>query len=838
VTPLLHLASARFYLRHPWQLALAIVGVSLGVAVYVGVDLANDSAARAFELTADAVRGETTHRVVPAGTDMSEDVYRDLVLDQGFVDAAPVLLGSVSIAGRPGRRVSLLGIDPVQEGSVRAYSAFTPLRGAVDLARLIAEPGTVLVPPALAEEIGVAPGDAIGLVAGGRQTRAVVLGSAPAAGRDIESEPPMLADIATAQEVLGSLGRISYVDLRLTNAEASALQQHLPAGTALVPADQDGGFAALASAFRTNLTAFGLLSLVVGLFLIYGTMSFAVLQRRTTLGVLRAIGVSRHELLVMVLVEAFVIGGLATILGVLVGRGLASGLVDLVLKSIGDLRFSAAVRPAEPSPWIYVQGTVLGLGATLLAAAKPAVEAARSTPTDSLQRNTLERGAIRGARRAAGGAVLILLASGALLAFGPSDLEVGLTGLFGVLASGALLTPAATMVLMSLADRLVGRRLGLAVSLAIRGVNASLSRTAVAAAALTVAVATVNGVGLMIQSFRTSLEDWLAATLTADVYVGFDGSASDAPEDAVREALEGLDGVERLSLTRSVAVPTANGEVTIRAQQPGSRGYGLTLVAGEPDTAFGALDAGTGVVVSERLLSAWNLEVGDTLMVPSDEGVQRLPIAGAFRDFNAGGYTVVMGMERYRRDWHDRGLSGVGIELADGVRPVAVEAAVRERMTPFGAARIRSTTEIERISLEVFDRTFEITEVLRALAAIVAFFGVLSALLAIELDRARELAVLRALGFAPREITSTLLAQTALLGGAAGVIAMPLGIGLAYLLVHVINRRAFGWSMELLVAPEPLVVGLCTAVAAAIIAGAYPAWRASRGPVGVALREE
>jgi putative ABC transport system permease protein len=151
---------------------------------------------------------------------------------------------------------------------------------------------------------------------------------------------------------------------------------------------------------------------------------------------------------------------------------------------------------------------------------------------------------------------------------------------------------------------------------------------------------------------------------------------------------------------------------------------------------------------------------------------------------------------------------------------------------------VRSSAGIERLSLEVFDRTFKITEVLRALAAIVAFLGVLSALLAIEMERAREMGVLRALGFAPQQLRTLLLVQTGLLGLVAGLVAMPIGSALAGLLVHVINRRAFGWSMDLVLAPADLALGLALAVGAALLAGVYPAWRASRGDLALALREE
>jgi putative ABC transport system permease protein len=213
-----------------------------------------------------------------------------------------------------------------------------------------------------------------------------------------------------------------------------------------------------------------------------------------------------------------------------------------------------------------------------------------------------------------------------------------------------------------------------------------------------------------------------------------------------------------------------------------------------------------------------------------------LPIAGAFRDFNTGVPAVVMSLDAYRRDWRDDELTGVGIDLAANADEAAVEAAVRSLVG--SSARLRSSSRLKELSLAVFDRTFEVTEVLRVLAGIVAFLGILSALLAIELERARELGVLRTLGFTPRGLAATLLTQTGLLGLAAGIAAAPIGTALALLLVHVINRRSFGWTMDFVLTPQALVSGVSLAIVAAVLAGIYPAWRASRIELGAALRED
>jgi putative ABC transport system permease protein len=233
VTGLLRRASLRFYLRHPWQLGLAIAGISLGVGVHVGVGLANDSAARAFDVAATAVRGAVTHRLLPLDGALDENLYSELVVRDGTVTAAPVVEGEVGIAGRPRLRVPLLGIDMLLGAPALRMAQVAPSSGS-DIARLVAEAGTVLLPEELTRILGVASGDSLTLTVGGREASVQVIGTVQAAGSDIRAEPPIVADIATAQELLARHGYIDRVDLSLTDSQQRTLAAALPAGTVVV----------------------------------------------------------------------------------------------------------------------------------------------------------------------------------------------------------------------------------------------------------------------------------------------------------------------------------------------------------------------------------------------------------------------------------------------------------------------------------------------------------------------------------------------------------------------------------------------------------------------------
>jgi putative ABC transport system permease protein len=183
-------------------------------------------------------------------------------------------------------------------------------------------------------------------------------------------------------------------------------------------------------------------------------------------------------------------------------------------------------------------------------------------------------------------------------------------------------------------------------------------------------------------------------------------------------------------------------------------------------------------------------------------------------------------------------VSSIGLTLEPGRDVGAVVADLRAYAGEGQDLQVRSNRAIRAASLEIFDRTFAITGVLRVLATVVAAIGVLSALMALQLERARELGVLRAQGLMPREVWRLVMAETGLLGGIAGVLAVPVGLGMALVLIHVINRRAFGWSIDTTVPAEVLLQAVGLAVLAALAAGVYPAWRLARTPPAAALRAE
>lgn len=847
MSPLLGVAVWRHALRHPVQLALAVLGIALGVAVVVSIDLANASAQRAFELSAEGLAGRATHVIEAGPAGLPEQVYVDLRLGAGVRRAAPVVEGHVALLDHPGRTLLLLGLDPFADRTVRSFVAAPGEGGGAYLPALLTRPTSVLLSAPLARTLGVGVGDPLALRAAGHRVTVTVVGLLEPADELARQtlEGVLVADVSTAQEVLGLVGRLSRIDLALAHeAELERVRAALPAGVRLGRAGSRAPVLdQMTRAFRLNLTMLSLLALLVGVFLIYNTMTFSVVQRRTLFGTLRALGATRPEIFAAVLGEALLVGAAGTALGLLLGVALADAFLALVSRTINDLYFALSVRDVHVEAFSVAKGVLLGVLATAAAAALPAREATRVPPRATLARSTLESGVRRRVPLAAVGGVAMLLGSAALLALPGGSLTVGFVALFGVILGFTLLTPGALVLALRPLPALLGRVGGVLGPLAVRGVSASLSRTGVAVAALMVAVATTVGVGVMVDSFRRSVAVWLEQTLRADLYLsapaGGATRSGEALDPALVQRVAAVPGVQAVSTARNREVDSSLGPVRLSAFAlvPASYG-GFRLLEGDPRSVWPAFEEREGALVSESFAYRHGVGSRARLTLVTDRGERELTVVGVYRDYGSDQGVVAVSRRTYDRYWDDPKVAAIGVYAG----PEADLAALAERLRAVVGAEdgvvLQSNRDVRQASLAVFDRTFAITLALRGLATLVAFVGVLSALMALELERGKEVAILRAMGATRGQVWGLVLSQTGLLGALAGLFAVPLGLTLALILIRVINRRSFGWTLDVHVDPQLLLQAVALAVVAALLAGLYPALRMAGTSPARALREE
>jgi putative ABC transport system permease protein len=820
-----------------------VLSVALGVAVVVSVDLANQSATRAFRLSTEAVVGRATHQIVGGTNGLDQAVYTRLRVDRGYRLSAPIVEGFARAVELGNQTQHILGIDVFAEPPFRTYFTSATQVPLESLATFLTQPGAVLVSADTAARFGLRTGDKIALLLGTQKHTASIVGLLRAPN-DVSTralEGLIITDIATAQELLGMQGRLSRIDLIATPEQAQAIAAQLPGDLRLVPAsEQANTVTQLTAAFQLNLTAFSLLALLVGMFLIYNTTLFSVVQRRRVLGILRCLGVTGQEIFALVLIDSTAAAAIGTIIGLGLGILLGRITVGLVTQTINDLYFSVTVKSVDIDSLSLVKGLALGIGAAMVAAALPAAEAAGVPAVTVLQRSDLEA-RVRRWLPMLTRISLVMMTAGALLLWLIDNIAISFAGILIGLLGVTLAVPVLTIGSMRVAAAILGR-IGLLGRMAARTVTQALSRTSVAIAALMVAVSVVIGVTVMIASFRTTVENWLDETLTADLYVTspmVSANRSTTMDPALAQRIQAIPGVGAIELIRNVDVRSpqlgnvrVNAVTSARRRDP--RLYRSTI--GNPSDIWQAIENGA-VIVSEPFANRHHLQQGGYLTLDSDRGPQTFHVVGVYYEYSSDQGLVLMSLSVYRQFWNDPKISGVSVYIAPTFDANSVEDAVRAAMGGTDVI-VQSHRALRDAALVVFDRTFAITTTLRFISIIVAFIGVLGALMALQLERTRELGTLRAAGMTVSQLWRLTLLESGLMGTTAGVLSIPTGLVLAAILIYIINLRSFGWTIFFTSVPLTYLEALAVSILAALLAAVYPMLRLGRLQVTEALREE
>lgn len=827
----------RDWRRHPLQRLLTLIGMMIAIAVVLAVDLANQSAQRAFDRSMDEVAGTATHQILGPVYGFSDALYTEL-RREGWRTIAPIVEGPLRRTS--GETVYVLGVDPLAEGPFRAVASGI---GELPIQRLLTEPGTVLVSPEVYSRIAAAVYPASPMLEVDTPQGVRILTPLKAPQRGI-GESLWVTDIGTAQVLLNRSGLLDRVDVHLEDPEQIAeLIQRLPDGLEWVPVAARGAAAReLAQAFRINLTAMSLLALLISAFLIYNTQMFSVLRRLEVLDTLRRIGVSRARIFWVVILEALLVGLLGSLLGILLGLWLAQGLIMLVTQTVSDHFFVVAVTSVEPRPLTLLAVLLLGLGLSVLAAWSPAWESLQGRGIGVSGRAALEHRAARLARLVLwlGG---VVFAVGILLAgSGVAGLAGGFLALFLVITGYLLVLPKLLAWGLKVVSAVFSRRFPwLLGRMASRGLEQGLSRSAPATVALTLALAAAIGVSVLVGSFRVSVAEWLGYTLTSDLYLvsaqpASARGAANLPGSWLEEFSTWPD-VTSVSTATTHTVVSERGMVSVFVLSPHADWLQwLNLVEGNREGLEQRLQTRDSVLITESLAAHQQLGTGDQIAISTPMGTRTFRIEGKYRDYSDPGGAILLLADRYYGG-SPTTVHSIGLRIADTLSLSEFEERIEDWLQEQSvAALLTSPAAIEEESMAIFDRTFAITHLLRVITLLVAFVAILSALVALQMERAREYAVLRAVGFWPAGVRQLVFLQGAMLGLFAALAAIPLGLGMGWMLIEVINREAFGWRMDILLPGWPLLENVALGMLAAALASIYPAWRLARMPLVPALR--
>lgn len=806
-----------FFRRHPGQLQLALAGIAAGMAVVTGVALLRAALVDSLDAASAELAGGDAIVVRAPDGPLPTDRYAELSQRPGSPDWVPVQ----RIPVRAGEtRLEVIGVDPFS--AVRNVAAgSTATIPAAGLQWSGTGPPPAAIGASTLQLLGVDDGQPLAVEGPNGSVELIAVGVGGGADRRL------VMDIAVARSAFGIDGGLT--ELLAPGAARSWIDRHLPSDLIAIPLDQQRASARkLTEGLRANLTAMSLLALATGLFVVYAVLSFLVVQRRRTFGVLRAIGMTHRDLARMLAQEGLVLGALGSLIGLVAGTLLADLLLGLLADPVRSIYGQLALARTEPTPGLYA--TLFGLGmAAAIAVTVPVVLEALRVPPGRILRDRGRKP--QGRQHLSVILSLFLVLAGGLWVALDSRLIAALGGLFLVLAGIALRVPPLGFGLLSRAAVVLGRGLpGRSIGL----LAGSRTRLAPALSALSLALALAMGMGMMILGFRVAVDDWVQRLLRADLYV----SAPDrrlAPDEI--EQLANLAEVADVSTVRGVQLVDGT-RLTVYSLPPEAwAGFEWLAVDGDLDTLRTRFEGGQGVAISEPLSRSRSLEAGDGIELALPEGERTLPVLGVFRDYSSDAGFVAADAE-LAAGWLDdlRNVDSVGLYLQPGLDSSALERALGAD-SRFAALRWIGPDDIRAESLAVFDRTFRISWAMAVLVGGIALLALVSALLAHGLERAREYATLRALGLEPNRLFTMVVIQTLGLTVAAAALAVPVALLVHYSLALLIQPRAFGWSVPAALPPiEPILIVVPAALLCGALAGVLPAARITRRQPSSALR--
>lgn len=861
--------------QSPLRSAITALGISLGVAVMIAIRLANASALASFRAATESIAGETSIQITGTAGRFDELLIRDLGWLSQYGQASPVITGYALIetGARPiaskvetfdnagketkpaGEYIQILGVDVLRDRALRRYqllkfgsNANEP--NARDFLSLLVDTQSIILTEKFARRLGLEIGSRVALVIGDQRrefrVRGLLLDEGPARALDGRF---VLMDIAAAQVAFDRKGLLDRLDVKLkqgisveeTEAEISA---RLPAGLQVARPDSAyGQVEKMISAFHFNLNALGSIALVVGLFLIYNTVSISVITRRSEIGILRAIGADRKMTLALFLGEALMLALAGTLVGLVLGRLMASFVVKATATTVETFYIASVAKESASTHSLglieVLVAFAVALPLSLVAALLPAMEASRVRPVE----------AIRGAERLAQGFKLsrkqtvisiVLFAIG----YGLSRLDA-VNGLpvFGYLATlafifgGAFLAPNGLWLMC----RVIGDFLGKIVRLfqaetkmASANLRGAIPRVSISVAALAVSLAMMVAVSILIGSFRETVAYWVDQTLVADLYA--------KPATRTTAIDDGQIPEEAINLIKSdprvAAIDTFAGRNVNFQESPitlGAGDFGVMLEHGrllfkEPSDARDQIREAVGkdeVVVSESFALRFDKHPGDVIDLPTTSGLKPFRVAAVYYDYSNNRGVAVMDQSTYGRHFTRPEPSSLSIYLREGVD---------QEQTSEDFARATSryqlifTTNgaVRREVVRIFDSTFSITYALEAIAIIVAGLGVISTLITLILERRGEIAALGFLGATRAQIRRMIVIEAVMIGSVSQLIGIVIGAMLSFVLIYVINVQSFGWTIQFYVPWTFLAQSTLLILVVTALAGLYPARRASR----------
>lgn len=842
--------------EHPLRSSLTTLGVGLGVAMLVAVLVVNDSLVRGISATVDDLAGTTDLQVSAGGSGFDEALLQTIKATPGVARVVPVLQQTASVLDPRARNEHLIvmGVDMFesQDSAFRKYGSPELEEIRNDPLPFLNSPSSILLSRSFAATHGYKLHDTITLSTGAGVTRFDIWGFLDDAGVGRAFGGAVGVMYYQAMQVAYARGtNIDRVDIAVSDDESGTvanvearLRAALGDGFIVEPPSATGSrMGQMLAGVRNGLSFASVIALLVSSFLIHNTMLIAVAQRRREIGVLRALGLRRKDVVALLTLEGALLGIAGSVLGVALGISLSRLLLNAATRALSEIYLQIAATDIHVGNDVLLAGLGLGTLTAMLASGLPARRAADNPPADTLRTANVVQLVPRplGFTRSDALGLTAIVASRLLLLWPAVG---GFAALAALFLAAALLIPRLIQLARYLTT-IAHRYFSVEARLAHTNLARDLGRTSTTAGALMTSVALAVSFGTFIHSFTTALEDWVSQTMLGDLFVTQGASLSGTSMrnipmgDALSETLAQIPGVAGVQRSRVASIPFRG--LTAKALTTDFDEFlkrsKLLLLEGERDAYADAVRHGA-VGVSENLSRRFNVHKDDLLAVSTQNGTREFRVAGVFVDYSSDVGSIFFDRPTFIDTFHDDRVDAYLVHLHHRRDSERVRRAIIQRFGSSHDLFVLTHHEFRAEVSRTFQQVFSLVRVLELVALIVAVLGIVNAQLANVVDRLREIGVLRALGMLRRQVRRMIVVEAALMGALGTLAGILLGMGLGDALLNHINIVQTGWHFAHRLSPTSILEVLSLTILAATVGGLYPAHRAAKLRVTQALESE
>ncbi len=840
---------------------MTIAGICLGVAAIVSIGIVNKSVLRSFEDSINRVTGRAALQVTGAASGFPEDLLERVQNVPGVEYAVPVIDTQGILVGAKEQSLMILGVDVLQDSNMRDYKLSDESADIPDPLLFLARPDSILLTKELADREGIGIDQTIRIqtVRGIRTLRVRGLLN-PEGPAKVASGNIAVMDYPAAQMAFGKEGRIDRIDVSLLRGEdletvRERIKKAIPGGYSVVtPEGRTKQVESLVSRFQKNINLISFIAVFVGMYLIYNAVSISVVQRKKEIGILRAVGATRGQIIALFLGETFVMAIVGSGLGLAVGVFFARSAIGVVGQAVSELYIKTSVSEITVSGTNLAVGFVTGLLSSLAAALFPALVTTRIAPVSAIRSAPYAEESFLSGRRLAFAAAALVVIAAVLLALYLSFEKSALfhttafmfTSTILLLLGISLATPSVLQGFLHLFRRTISPHVGASGRLAGLNLEKNITRNAVAAAAIFYGISVFVSSSGIIYSTKHSVLEWIDSYVRGDIIVtsGHPIATTGAqnipmPVDMWKD-IEKVPGVLSADPFRKIYIDYKGRRVLLLTLDIERRmQYSpFKVVEGRREDMLRLLPNKDYVSVNEALASQEHIEPGDTLQIPTPAGPVPFTVATINVDYSSDSGSMLMDMHTYHKYWKEYLADSFSVRVRNKEDVYAVRDEIVKRFGNDRKLFVLPSREFRDEIRKVIDQGFAVNNAVNAITLLIACLGIVVTLLASVLERTREIAILRSIGMLRRQVQGVVVIESVLLGVIGGALGCGAGMVIGWMSLEGFLKGDYGASMQYHVYPASIFWAIALSAVLSALAGLYPARSAAKTNIVEALSYE